>query len=151
MRHFEDFTVGETDRFGSVTMTRAEIVAFAEEYDPQPFHTDAERARESRYGGLIASGLHTFAVTTRLMTEHLTADAAFVGAMGIDELRWPAPVRPGETVSVETRVSRTEERSPQTGLVEVDTTVHGDDDPVLGMRPLLLFDRRETGSGTDRD
>jgi acyl dehydratase len=144
MRHFEDFTVGETAAYGNRTLTRSEIVAFAGEYDPQPFHTDAERARESRYGGLIASGLHTFAVTIRLMTDNLTADAAFVGALGIDELRWPAPVRPGETLAVETRVARTEERSPRTGLVEFDVTVHGDEEPVLRMHPLLLFERRET-------
>jgi acyl dehydratase len=97
---FEDFAVGEVLSFGSHTMTFEEIVAFATQYDPQPFHIDPDAARASIYGGLIASGWHTCAVMMRLAVDaHRRIGAAGVGSPGIESCRWLKPVRPGDTLT----------------------------------------------------
>ena len=98
-RYFEDFDPGETIELGQTTVSEAEIVEFARRYDPQPFHVDAERARDSIYGGLIASGWHTAALCMRLLVDGVFGDAAGMGSPGVDELRWLAPVRPGDVLA----------------------------------------------------
>ena len=98
-RYFEDFAVGQVVELGSRTVTEEEIVAFAREFDPQPFHVDPEAARESVFGGLIASGWHTGAVWMRLYVDSLLGGTASMGSPGIEELRWLAPVRPGDTLT----------------------------------------------------
>jgi acyl dehydratase len=92
LRYFEDFEVGMTSEFGPRAITEAEIIDFAAQWDPQPFHLDGEAARASMYGGLIASGWHTAVVTMSMLATKrpLTAGA---GSPGLDELRWLAPVR----------------------------------------------------------
>ena len=97
--HFEDFEEGETHRFGAHTFTAEEIVAFARQYDPQPFHVDTAAAKDSAFGGLIASGWHTAAVWMRLYVDALLSRAASMGSPGLEELRWLKPVRPGDTLS----------------------------------------------------
>ena len=100
MRYFEDFRVGETDALGSHTITEAEIVAFAEKYDPQPFHIDPEAAKATIFGGLIASGWHTCAILMRLTVEAAQREqAAAAGSPGIDSCRWLKAVRPGDTLT----------------------------------------------------
>jgi acyl dehydratase len=117
---FEDATVGATATHGSYEVTREEIVAFGRQYDPQPFHTDAEAARESTFGGLVASGWHTAAATMRLLVDGMFAGSGALGAVGVDELRWPTPVRPGDRLSVATEVVGTEpDYRPGVGLVSV--------------------------------
>src|SRR5262249_15291616 len=97
-RYLEDFEVGETLELGSCKVSREEILEFARRYDPQPFHVDEAAARQSIYGGLIASGWHTTAMLMRLFVDG-TAGAARLGSPGTDEIRWLKPVRPGGTLT----------------------------------------------------
>lgn len=103
-RYLEDFRVGEEVPVGSFTLTEADIIAFAERFDPQPFHTDPLAARSSPFGGLIASGWHTASATMRLMVENFIPRESSMGSPGIDELRWTRPVRPDDTISAVYRV-----------------------------------------------
>jgi len=96
--YFEDIEPGEVYELGTRTVTESEIVAFAREWDPQPFHTDPEAAKGSVFGGLIASGWHTGSMWMRMYVETMLGSAAR-GSPGIEELRWLAPVRPGDTLS----------------------------------------------------
>jgi acyl dehydratase len=96
--YFEDIEPGHVYELGTRTVTESEIVAFAREWDPQPFHTDAEAAKESVFGGLIASGWQTGAMWMRMYVDTMLGSAAR-GSPGIEELRWLAPVRPGDTLS----------------------------------------------------
>lgn len=111
VRYLEDFEPGAVYQAGSVTLSEAEILEFARRYDPQRFHVDPDAARGTIYGGLIASGWHTIAVTMRLLVDHVFGASAGMGSPGVDEIRWHLPVRPGDTLSpritvLETRVSR---------------------------------------------
>jgi acyl dehydratase len=97
--YFEDFEPGQVLDLGSRSVTEDDIVAFARQWDPQPFHVDPEAARDSVFGGLIASGWHTGAMWMRLYVDSLLDGAASMGSPGIEELRWLAPVRPGDTLA----------------------------------------------------
>src|SRR5260370_36698496 len=110
--HWEDFSPGQVTECGSRLMTRAEIVAFAAEYDPQPAHLDEAAARATLFGGLVASGWHTCCVLMRMLSDDFLGDANFMGAPGVEEVKWLAPIRPGERINaraavLETRPSRT--------------------------------------------
>jgi acyl dehydratase len=96
--YFEDIEPGGVYELGTRTVTESEIVAFAREWDPQPFHTDPEAAKGSVFGGLIASGWHTGSMWMRMYVDTMLGSAAR-GSPGIEELRWLAPVRPGDTLS----------------------------------------------------
>ena len=96
---FEDFEPGQVYELGSKVVTEDEIVAFARQFDPQPFHLDPEAAKDSVFGGLIASGWHTGAMWMRLYVDSLLGGGSGQGSSGIEELRWLAPVRPGDTLS----------------------------------------------------
>ena len=96
--YFEDIEPGEVYELGTRAVTESEIVAFAREWDPQPFHTDPEAAKASVFGGLIASGWHTGSMWMRMYVDTMLGSAAR-GSPGIEELRWLAPVRPGDTLS----------------------------------------------------
>ena len=117
MRYFEDYAEGASFDCGSVSMDEASIIAFAKEYDPQPFHLNADGS--GPFGGLIASGWHTGSLVMRQLVEHYLSAESSLGAGGLDELRWPAPVRPGDTLRV--RVTVTEARrsrsKPDRGIV----------------------------------
>ena len=109
---WEDFKVGEQSELGRHTFTEQEIVAFGRQYDPQPFHVDAEKAKHGVFGGLIASGWHTCAVGMRLMCERTINQTVSLGSPGIDNIRWLKPVRAGDTLAyrrtvVEARASTT--------------------------------------------
>lgn len=103
-RHFEDFTVGDVIETEGVTVTEAEIIGFALKYDPQPFHLDANAAAESAFGGLIASGFQTLALSFRLLRDTGVLTGTSLGGSGIDGLRWLRPVRPGDTLRVRVEV-----------------------------------------------
>jgi len=94
---FEDLDEGETFESGTHTVTKSEIVSFAEQFDPQPFHVDEAAAEDSMFGGLVASGLHTLSLATRLTVDDCLSEIANMGGSGMDELRWYTPVRPGDT------------------------------------------------------
>lgn len=117
---WEDFRVGETTELGRHTFTEQEIVAFGRQYDPQPFHIDAEKAAGSAFGGLIASGWQTCAVGMRLMCEHTINQTVSLGSPGIDNIRWLKPVRAGDTITYRRIVveSRPSSSKPNVGLVK---------------------------------
>ena len=96
---FDDFEPGRVYELGSRTVTEEEIVEFARQFDPQPFHLDPEAAGESVFGGLIASGWHTGAMWMRLYVDSMLGGSSGMGSPGVEELRWLAPVRPGDTLS----------------------------------------------------
>lgn len=120
-RYFDDFAVGEKFTTRGVSLTESMIIGFALTYDPQPFHIDVEAARESNYGGLIASGFHTLALGFRMVLETGIFRAASMGSPGIDELRWLRPVHPGDTLHTEFEViEKTPSRSkPDRGIARV--------------------------------
>ena len=117
---WEDFKVGEATELGRHTFSEQEIVAFGRQYDPQPFHTDPEKAKASAFGGLIASGWQTCAVGMRLMCEHTINKTVSLGSPGIDNIRWLKPVRAGDTVTYRRIVveSRPSSSKPKVGLVK---------------------------------
>jgi acyl dehydratase len=98
--YFEDFVVGKSIEVGSRSVTEDEIIEFATQFDPQPFHIDREAARQSIYGGIIASGWHTCSIVMRLMVDGMLRDSASLGSPGVDEIRWLKPVRGGDTLTV---------------------------------------------------
>ena len=146
MQYFEDVEVGETREFGEYHVTQEEIIEFAEQYDPQPFHVDPEAAKDSVFGELVASGWHTAAICMRMTVDGLVEDRAGMGARGVDELRWKQPVRPGDTLHLRTAVidKRPSESHPDRGYV--DTHMEGinqDGDVVISWIGLGMVARRE--------
>ena len=99
MRYFEDFKPGDVIELGSRTITTEAIIAFAREFDPQPFHVDEDAARQTIFGGLIASGWHTGSLMMRLFYDGVLKDTISFGSPGIDQMRWIKPVRPNDTLS----------------------------------------------------
>ncbi len=102
-------------------MTEADIISYALAYDPQPFHIDVEAASKSAYGGLIASGQHTFGVGWRMFLQEGLFKACSMGSPGVDELRWTAPVRPGDTIYTEAEVveKRPSGSKPDRGILRM--------------------------------
>lgn len=142
-RYLDDFQVGQRFTTGTHTMTEAEILAFAREFDPQPFHLDREAARNSPLDGLAASGWHTAAITMRLQVDGDLLAGGIVGAGG--EITWPAPTRPGDVLHVETEVLevRSSRSRPDIGIVTVFAeTKTGDGRVVQTFRCALIVPRR---------
>ena len=119
-RYFEDYVPGAMHDCGSVSVDQAEIVSFAKEFDPQPFHADPEAAARGPFGGLIASGWQTASLVMRQLVEHYVSAEASLGSPGVDELRWPYPVRPGDTLRVRATVLETRRSlsKPDRGIVK---------------------------------
>lgn len=130
-RYLDDFEVGETFVSPGITITESEIIEFALKYDPQSFHLDVNAASESLYGGLIASGFQTMALCFRLFIQNGMLAESSMGSPGIDELRFLAPVRPGDTLHTENEVievkpSRSKEDRGILRLKYVAINQHGD-------------------------
>ena len=143
--YFEDFQVGQVYELGSYTVSEEQILTFAREFDPQPFHVDSVLAAESIYGGIIASGLHTASIFMRLLYDGLVCRSASMGSPGQDELRWLRPVRPGDTLTARGTVEELipSKSKPDRGLVRKSYEVlnqHGE--KVMTMRGLGMFGRR---------
>lgn len=139
---FEAVPIDETREFGTYEVTREEIIQFGEAYDPQAFHVDPEAARESMFGGLIASGWHTGAMTMRMIVDNYLRESGAMGSPGLDELRWPAPVRPGDVLRVRAEVVEKEPWNEDVGAVVIDTTTLTDaDETVQTMLARVLFPR----------
>ena len=119
-RYFEDLKAGDRFKSGTYKVTEEQIVSFAREFDPQPFHLDPAVACQTMFKGLIASGWHTAAITMRLFVQTLNFAEGAIG-LGVDELRWPNAVRPGDVLQVETEiVDLRESRSkPSRGIVRI--------------------------------
>ncbi|MFW6376625.1 MAG: MaoC family dehydratase [archaeon] len=145
MSYFEDLEVGESDTFGRYEVTADEITGFAEQYDPQPFHVDPDAASESLFGGLVASGWHTAAMTMRMLVDEQFAEEGALGAVGVDELRWPNPVRPGAVLHVEAEVlEKRRDYRPGVGLVRSRVeTIDEDGDVVQSFVSRALHRQRE--------
>ena len=118
-RYFEDYIEGDIHCFGSITVELDELIAFARRFDPQSFHVDPDAAKLTQFGGLIASGWHTAALTMRLYAGHYLTHVASLASPGADELRWLTPVRPGDTLSVRVTVLRAvpSNSKPERGIV----------------------------------
>ena len=143
--HFEDIRPGQVYDLGTRTITEDELIAFARDWDPQPFHVDPEAAKETVFGGLIASGWHTGAMWMRMYVDTMLGSAAR-GSPGIEELRWLAPVRPGDTLTgrltvLEATPSATK---PDRGTVRIrGEMVNQDGVTVMSMTSRGHFGRRE--------
>jgi len=144
-RYFEDYAVGQKFGSGTVTVTAERIKSFAREFDPQPFHTDEEAARHTFFGGLVASGWHTAAMTMRLFVESdITPEGGSIGAGGSD-LTWPRPVRPGDVLRIESEVIelRPSKSRPDIGVMKVKLTTYNQaNEPVQIATPHMIVPRR---------
>jgi acyl dehydratase len=141
-RYFEDYVPGLTYEYGSVAVTEIEVLEFARRWDPQAMHTDPERAAAGSFGGLIASGWHTAAMTMRLLATHYLTAVASLASPGVDELRWIKPVRPGDELRIRvTTVSAERSRSkPDRGLVRSFVEVLNQrDEVVMSMIGMVLM------------
>ncbi|HYB15637.1 MAG TPA: MaoC family dehydratase [Streptosporangiaceae bacterium] len=142
LRYFDDYLPGATYDCGSVSVDQAGILSFAREFDPQPFHVDPEAAASGPYGGLIASGWHTAVLLMRQLVEHYVSAEASLGSPGLDEIRWPYPVRPGDTLRVRATVieARRSLSKPDRGIVRtMAEAVNQDDRAVMRATAINFF------------
>jgi acyl dehydratase len=143
--YWEDFTAGQVRELGTITPTREEIVAFARQFDPQPFHLDDEAARASVFGGLCASGWHTCAMAMRLMVTQFLHETSSLGSPGLEGIQWLKPVFPGDTLRLQHKILATKPmgKRPDVGMVRTLWEMfnqHGD--KVLVMEGWSMFRRR---------
>jgi len=143
--YFEDLAAGDEWTSDAYEITQAEIIEFAEQYDPQWFHTDPERAaEESIYGSLIAAGFHTAAISTRLFVDCFLSETATLGGKGIDKLRWHEPVRPGDRLSIRAEILDLDVETESRGLADIQIETSNDDgEVVFSMIALVMFARRD--------
>ncbi len=118
-RYFEDYRLGAVHETGSITVSEADIIEFARQFDPQPFHVDPRAAKQSVFSGIIASGWHTASLAMRLLVDHYVSPVASLGSPGADELRWLEPVRPGDSLSLRVTILevKTSHSKPDRGTV----------------------------------
>jgi acyl dehydratase len=118
-RYFEDYVAGSIHEFGTITVEEQEVLDFGKRFVPLSYHVDKEAAKQSIYGGLIASGWHTAGLMMRLYTENYLSKVANLGSPGCDELRWPKPVFPGDELSLRVTVleTRLSDSKPDRGIV----------------------------------
>jgi acyl dehydratase len=143
--YLEDLVVGVVTELGTVSVDRDELVAFAERFDPQRMHTQEAAAAHSPFGGIIASGWHTGSMWMRLYVDSVLADIVNLGGLGIDELRFPAPVRPGDTLTgaVEVLEAHPSQRKPDRGTMVVLGTMHNQNgELVFSLRSATRVARR---------
>jgi len=143
--YLEDFAPGQVLESPPRTLTKEEIITFARQYDPQPFHTDEATAKTSFYGGLIASGWQTVAIMMRLMWDAFLSTTASLGSPGCDEIRWLKPVRPGDTLRARFTITEVvpSRSKPDRGIVRTFNEIlnqHGE--VVMTVRGLGMFGRR---------
>src|SRR5438067_2462747 len=144
-RYFEDFATGDTVDLGTFSYTEREIIEFAQQFDPQPMHTDPTAARESIYGSLIASGWQTATSYMRRLVETIMRDSHSIGSPGIDRLRWLKPVRPGDTLRARFTVleARASNSRPDWGIVRSRGEVlNQHDEVVMDIEAVNFFGRR---------
>ena len=120
IRYFEDYVPGTALDCGTFTLSEADIIAFARQYDPQPFHVDPMAAKSGPFGGLIASGWHTTSMLMRHLVDYYVSPESSIGSPGVDDIRWPRPVRPGDTLRIRATVleARRSASKPDRGIVK---------------------------------
>ena len=148
MIYFEDLEIGAETEFGSVEVTREEVLEFARKFDPQPFHLSDEAAAKTHFGRIAASGWHTAAMTMGVIARHVVdQEQAGLGSPGIDELRWKKPVYPGDTLHVRGRIAdkRPSQSKPEIGSFRTETTVSNQNgEVVMTFTSIVLIRRRPT-------
>ncbi len=153
--HLEDLAPGQRYRSGRpLAVSADDITGFAARFDPQPFHLDEAAARGSVFGGLAASGWHTAALTMRLLVGGEFRPAGGIVGAGMDELRWPRPVHPGDELSIETEILevRPSRSRPEQGLVKARTTTfNARGEPVQVLVANLVVPRRRPQEGQQRE
>ncbi len=148
VRYLDDFTVGQLFNTGRLRVDKEQIVAFAGQFDPQPFHLDEEAARQSPFQGLAASGWHTAGLTMRLMVDGEFKPAGGILGVGFDNLSWPRAVRPGDELHAISEVLevRPSKSRPDRGMLRVRTTTFNqNDEPVMVFTGNILVPRRTAG------
>lgn len=143
--YWEDMTVGSVRELGTVTPTREEIVHFAEQFDPQPFHLSEEGGKASLFGGLCASGWHTCSMAMGLMVRNFLRESSSLGSPGLENIKWLKPVYPGDTLRLvhEVLESRPLNSKPDVGLVRTVWRMHNQHgEQVLHMEGYSMFRRR---------
>lgn len=147
---FEDFPPGRFGTFGPRQVTREEILAFAAEFDPQPMHLDEEAAERSMLKGLSGSGWHLCSIMMRMMFDGFIGRTASLGSPGVNELRWLAPLRPGDdlTLDVEVAEARVSRSRPETGIVTFKCSVRNAAGQQLSewVSPIIVH-RRDPATG----
>lgn len=144
-RFFEDYVHGGTYEYGHLGVTEEEIVEYARRFDPQAIHIDPEYARSGPFGGIIASGWHTAGLMMRMFADHYLTHNASLASPGIDELRWPAPLRPGDQLRlrVTTAETRPSKSKPDRGLIFTDAALLTQDDrTVMTCRAMNMIAKR---------
>jgi acyl dehydratase len=147
--YLEDFKLGEIQPLGQRVVDKQEVIDFATRFDPQPFHTDEAAAKDSIFGGLIASGWHTCSMVMRMMCDTYLTEAASLGSPGIDNVRWLKPVRPGDTIRAQriTLEVKPSSSKPDRGIVKSRWEVFNQkDELVMTMEGLGMFKRRNPAS-----
>jgi acyl dehydratase len=153
VRYFEDFSVGDVYRLATVPVDRAEMVAFARRFDPQPFHVDEQLATESSFGELIASGWFTGSLFMRMYVDELLTDAASHGSPGVEELRWLKPVRAGDELSGTVTVLDvwpSSKRADRGTVLCRSELINQDGETVMSLVSRGMFGRRPTGDAAGR-
>lgn len=148
-RYFEDFVAGETLPLGSRQVTRAEIIAFAAEFDPQPFHLDERAGGGGPVGGLMASGWHVGALFMNMLCNGFLLESSSMGSPGIESLKWRKPVRPGDTLTASSTVveARASKSRPEMGIVRFrHEVVNQTGEVVMWLDNAILFGRRGSGA-----
>ncbi len=147
-RWYDDFSIGESFILGSIEMVETEMINFATQFDPQPFHIDPKAAVDTIFGGLVASGCHTLSLMMKLNTEHFLGTNA-LGSPGIRELSWPVPARAGDVLMLEVQIldMRVSNSRPNLGLIEVNydmTNQNGD----LSLKAIstIMFAKKSTSN-----
>lgn len=150
-RFFEDIQAGQVYEFGTVTVSEKDIIDFARQFDPQDFHLDPAKAASSLFGGIVASGWHTTAVVMRLYVDHYLSHVANLGSPGVENIRWPNPLRPGDTLRIRVTIleARPSRSKPDRGIVRVHVeAINQTDKLVLSMIGVSLVGRRQESSAS---
>jgi len=151
---FEDFPVGRLGIYGPRHVTREEILAFAAEFDPQPMHLDEEAARHTMLQGLSGSGWHLCSLMMRMMFDGFIGRAASLGSPGVNEVRWLAPLRPGDdlTLDVDVTEARLSKSRPGTGIVTFKATARNAKGQALCemVSPIIISQREGAGQGAGK-
>lgn len=144
-RYFEDYEPGRVYEFGTLQLTEPEIIEFAQKYDPQQFHIDPQKAAAGEFKGIIASGWQTIGIAMRLYVDHYLSHVASLASPGVDEIRWPRPVRRGDSLRIRVEIldARVSRSKPDRGIVRAKLeALNQRDEIVLSMLVVSILGRR---------
>lgn len=145
MMYFEDLSIGQKIEIGPISISEQEIIEFAKKFDPQPFHIDVEKAKDSLFGGLCASGWHTCSLYMRMLYDGLLINLASLGSPGMNQIRWIKPLFPNETIKGELEIlSKTPSRSkPNIGSMIINSRVfNSNNELIMTLESISIVKRR---------